>query len=88
MPYAEALTPVESSVQDLQDYPFVRSQANEPSLLACFAMVCRYYRVPFRKEVLQRALSGRSVHEELNSLYLCAAVAEFLGLHSQLIQIR
>ena len=87
VPYAEAPAPVVAPVQDLQDYPFVRALANEPSLLACFAMVCRYYRVPFRKEVLQRALSGRSVHEELNSLYLCAAVAEFLGLHTHLIQI-
>ncbi len=86
VPYAEPLTP-RSTVRDLTAYPFVRSLPGEPPLLACFAMLCRYYRVPFRKEVLERALSGRSTREETNSLYLCAAVGEFLGLHSQLMQI-
>jgi len=86
VPYGEAGEPA-PRLRDLSAYPLVRATAGEPLLLACFAMLCRYYRVPFRKEVLQRALSGRSSHEEQNSLYLCAAVGEFLGLHSQLLQI-
>jgi len=89
-PYADELASalVLADKKDrVNQYPFIKANTNLEAILACFQMLCKYFKAPFRREVIERALMGRSSHDDFNSLYLCAAVGEFIGFTSQMIQI-
>jgi len=77
----------EEEVLHEQQYPFCRGEGKIGGALACYQMLCKYFKIPFRKEVLRRVLESRSRHVSQISLELAGAVAEVMGLNSQLLNI-
>jgi len=53
--------------------------------LACFQMLSQHLGMPFRRDVLKRALNS---FERSGSIFqLCGAIAELMGLNSQLVNV-
>ncbi|MBD2577881.1 peptidase domain-containing ABC transporter [Oscillatoria sp. FACHB-1406] len=68
-------------------YPFVRGGSSLEVGLACFQMLCQYFQIPFRREVLRRVLADQLQRNGSLSLYFCGAVAELLGINAQLMDV-
>jgi ATP-binding cassette subfamily B protein len=68
-------------------YPLVAAQGTREEAIACFQMLCLHHRIPFRREVMRRALEGRSNTRDSISLQLCGSMAEFVGFNPQLVQV-
>ncbi|MFM8305877.1 MAG: peptidase domain-containing ABC transporter, partial [Microcystis aeruginosa] len=70
-----------------KSYPFFRGKTELEAVSACFQMLCKYFNIPFRKDVIQRILGDQLQRTGSLSLPLCGAVAEVVGLHSQLVPL-
>jgi ATP-binding cassette subfamily B protein len=70
-----------------KSYPFFRGKTELEAVSACFQMICKYFNIPFRKDVIQRILGDQLQRTGSLSLPLCGAVAEVVGLHSQLVPL-
>ncbi len=79
---------LEKTVQkNRKSYPFFRGKTELEAVSACFQMLCKYFNIPFRKDVIQRILGDQLQRTGSLSLPLCGAVAEVVGLHSQLVPL-
>jgi ATP-binding cassette subfamily B protein len=72
---------------EAQRYPFVRGRGEPNSTMACFQMLCQHFEIPFRKDVIRRALLNQMERTGSLTLELCGAVAEFVGLNAQLVMV-
>ena len=80
--------PVEKTVQkNRKSYPFFGGKTELEAVSACFQMICKHFNIPFRKDVIQRILGDQLQRTGSLSLPLCGAVAEVVGLHSQLVPL-
>jgi ATP-binding cassette subfamily B protein len=70
-----------------QSYPFVRGRGEPDATMACFQMLCQHFNIPFRKDVIRRALVNQMQRTGSLTLELCGAVAEFVGLNAQLVLV-
>ncbi|AKE65252.1 HlyB family protein [Microcystis aeruginosa NIES-2549] len=70
-----------------KSYPFFRGKTELEAVSACFQMLCKYFNIPFRKDVIQRILGDQLQRTGSLSLPLCGAVAEVVGLDSQLVPL-
>ncbi|MGB7444132.1 MAG: peptidase domain-containing ABC transporter [Coleofasciculaceae cyanobacterium] len=70
-----------------QRYPFVRGKGLVGASLACFAMLCKFWRVPFRKDTVRRVLDNQFARTGSLSLQHCGAVAELVGFTAQLAAV-
>ncbi|MDJ0636827.1 MAG: ABC transporter transmembrane domain-containing protein, partial [Xenococcaceae cyanobacterium MO_188.B29] len=93
IPYArDYLTPPESlpSVEPRKNkkttYPFVRGKGDEKATMACFEMLGEYFRVPFHREVIRTVVVNQQKRGNL-SLPFCAAVADLMGLQTQIVGV-
>ncbi len=81
--------PREDNRSDHQNrsYPFARGRGEVDGAQACFDMLSQHFTMPFRKDVIRRILLGQ--HERMGhlSLSLCGAVAETMGLRTQLVKV-
>ncbi|WP_204102385.1 MULTISPECIES: peptidase domain-containing ABC transporter [Spirulina sp. CCY15215] len=68
-------------------YPHVRGSGELDGTVACFQMLCLYYNVPFRREVIRRVLSQQIDRQGSLSLYHLGAVTELLGLNAQMVNV-
>ena len=70
-------------------FRFFASQVGSiPEALACFRMVARQLNLPIKPDVLQRILAEQAGRGDGSvSLQLCAAIAESLGLQTQLVGV-
>jgi ATP-binding cassette subfamily B protein len=68
-----------------RSYPLVRGKGELDEAMACLQMLCQYFNMPFRKDVVKRVLVGQSQRIGGVSLELCGAVAEMMGLNAQLV---
>jgi ATP-binding cassette, subfamily B, bacterial HlyB/CyaB len=68
-------------------YPVIRSKGELGSALACFQMLSQLWKMPFRRDVLRRALLNQHQRTGSISLQFCGAVAELMGLHAQLAKV-
>lgn len=73
--------------KDRKSYPFFGGKTELEAVSACFQMLCKYFNIPFRKDVIQRILADQLQRTGSLSLPLCGAVAEVVGLHSQLVPL-
>ncbi|MBE9008940.1 peptidase domain-containing ABC transporter [Pseudanabaenaceae cyanobacterium LEGE 13415] len=64
-------------------YPFVAGRGPIDSPLACFQMLSKLWTMPFRKDVLKRALTNQKQRTGTISLQFCGAIAELMGLTAQ-----
>jgi ATP-binding cassette subfamily B protein len=68
-------------------YPHIR-ESSRNATLACLQMVSQYFGMPFRREVIRKAIANN--HKDSTkpaSLQLCGAIADFMGLKAQLVSI-
>ncbi len=68
-------------------YPLVQGKGPLDGALACFQMLSQYWQIPFRRDVLRRALSQQAQRNGQISLSFCGAIAELMGLTAQLATI-
>ena len=80
--YPEAL-----EVQKRPKYPYIYAKGSLNATLACFQMLSMYWGLPFRKEVLRRALANALERHGSISLLWCGAGAELMSIKSQLVDI-
>ena len=67
-------------------YPHVKGKGTIDSTLACFQMLAQRFNIPFRRDVVRRILTNQLSRTEKFSLPLCGAVAELMGLKTQLVK--
>jgi ATP-binding cassette, subfamily B, bacterial HlyB/CyaB len=95
IPYAKAddtlksdsLTTTKKEKESRKDYPFIHGRTPLEAGVACFQMLSKYYKMPFRKEVIQRVLSEQLQRTDNLSLPLCGAISELMGLNAQLVTV-
>lgn len=68
-------------------YPFVGGRGTVNATLAVFQMLAQHLGMPFRRDVLRRALANSFERTGGISLQLCGAVAELMSLKSQLLEM-
>ncbi|MBV9385883.1 MAG: cyclic nucleotide-binding domain-containing protein, partial [Chroococcidiopsidaceae cyanobacterium CP_BM_ER_R8_30] len=68
-------------------YPYVHARGPTEAALACFQMLSQHLGIPFRRHILRRALANQFDRTGSISLQLCGAVAELMGLNSQLLNV-
>nr|WP_042342326.1 peptidase domain-containing ABC transporter [Calothrix sp. PCC 7507] len=89
IPYAPKFNPQPELVQDSQPrkYPYIRGRGQQDAALACFQMLSQYFNVTFRRDMLRRVISTNYEKTGGLSLPFCAAVAELLGLTTQMVRV-
>jgi ATP-binding cassette subfamily B protein len=95
LPYGslETLTiPVTTTSQTVaggkRAYPFVSGKTPLEAGVACFQMLCKYFEMPFRRDLIKKVLTDQLERTGSLSLPLAGAIAELLGLNSQLINVK
>jgi ATP-binding cassette, subfamily B, bacterial HlyB/CyaB len=86
IPYAPEIV-VSPQVESSRRYPAVRGNGPVDATLACLQMVTQSLGVPFRREMIKRVVENHVKSEQPLSLPFCGAVAESLGLTSQMIRL-
>lgn len=79
-----AQTPPDSK----KSYPFVAGKTPIEVGTACFQMLCKHFNMPFRRDLIRKVLSDQIERTGSLSLPLAGAIAELLGLNSQLINVK
>ncbi|MUG93310.1 ATP-binding cassette domain-containing protein, partial [Scytonema sp. UIC 10036] len=78
--------PEEPSPQSVK-YPHVRGRGPVDASVACFQMLAEYWGMPFKRDVIKRALVNNFQRTGGISIQLCGALSELMGLTSQLVQV-
>ncbi|MCC5669150.1 cyclic nucleotide-binding domain-containing protein [Nostoc sp. CHAB 5784] len=68
-------------------YPHIVGRGPVDGTLACFQMLAQHLRMPFRRDVLRRALVSNKERTGSISIQLYGALAELMGLTSQLVNV-
>ncbi|MBH8573708.1 peptidase domain-containing ABC transporter [Nostocaceae cyanobacterium CENA369] len=68
-------------------YPYISGRGAVEGTLACFQMLAQHLEIPFRRDVLRRALVNNQKRTGSISIQLCGALAELMGLTSQLVSV-
>ncbi|BAY48626.1 cyclic nucleotide-regulated ABC bacteriocin/lantibiotic exporter [Scytonema sp. HK-05] len=89
IPYAsEITTSRELPKQSKREkYPYIRGRGPQDAALACFQMLSQYFNMPFRRDTLRRVVAKQYEQTRSLSLQFCAAVAEVMGLTTQMVQM-
>ena len=88
IPYApEHLPERGSKTRADEKYPYIRARGPMEATLACFQMLSQHLGMPFRRDVLKRTLANSFDRTGTISLQLCGAMAELMGLNSQLVNV-
>ncbi|GAC1491541.1 MAG: hypothetical protein NVS2B14_03940 [Chamaesiphon sp.] len=89
IPYA-AYIPEKTAIHDeikRTKYPDIRGRGPLDATLACFQMLSQYWQMPWRRDVLKRALANQIASTGNISLQFCGAIAELMNLNSQLVNV-
>lgn len=81
-----SVTPTPTYTQP-QKYPFVSGRGPLDSTLACCQMISQHFGVPFRRDTVRRVVANQLERVGSLSLPFCGAVAELLGLTTQLVRV-
>jgi len=68
-------------------YPYIYGRGPVDASLACFQMLSQYWGIPWKRDVLKRGFVNNYQRTGKISIELCGAVAELMGLKSQLVNI-
>jgi HlyB family type I secretion system ABC transporter len=69
------------------NYPIFKGRGSLEGTTACLKMLCKYLKIPFRPDVVSRLLKNQIGSSGSVPLQLCGAIAEILGINSQLVKI-
>lgn len=75
------------SKKPLRKYPFYGGKTDADIGIACMRMLTKYYKIPYRGEVLVRIITEQVQRNGRLSLDICGAITELIGLNAQLIGI-
>ncbi|WP_432808385.1 peptidase domain-containing ABC transporter [Pantanalinema sp. GBBB05] len=81
-----SVTPTPTYTQP-QKYPFVSGRGPLDATLACCQMISQHFGVPFRRDTVRRVVANQLERVGSLSLPFCGAVAELLGLTTQLVRV-
>ncbi|MGK7934075.1 MAG: peptidase domain-containing ABC transporter [Microcystaceae cyanobacterium] len=70
-----------------KSYPYVRGTDPQQMKVAIFQMLSQYFKMPFRKDVINRIVKEQLERQNQFSLALCGAIVELMGLNAQLVSI-
>lgn len=70
-----------------EKYPYIHGRGPVDATLACFQMLSLHFNMPWKRDVLKRALDSNFKRTGKISIELCGAVAELMGLKAQLVQV-
>lgn len=89
IPYASEIVakPAISKQSQREKYPYIRARGPIDATLACFQMLSQYFNMPFRRDMLRRVLTKQQENAGSLSLQFCGAVAELMGLTTQIVKI-
>ena len=79
--------PVDTAHQPAGAFPWHRGRGPLESPIAAFRMLSDHLGLPYRRELLRRVFGDQVKRHGEASLALAGAVAESIGLHTQLLQI-
>ncbi len=86
-PEAAEATESQSPIKGKIKYPIFKGRGPLDGTTACFKMLCKYMQVPFRPDVVTRLLKNQINSTGSAPLQLCGAIAEMLGINSQMVKI-
>ncbi|MDY6938527.1 MAG: type I secretion system permease/ATPase [Cyanobacteriota bacterium] len=84
---AQPPTPERDPLAPPPKYPFVRGKGTLGSALACFHMLSKHLRIPFRKDAIRKLLDQQLKSKGEISLYGCGTIMPALGLNAQLAKV-
>jgi ATP-binding cassette, subfamily B, bacterial HlyB/CyaB len=89
IPYATEIVVNSATTKQSQreKYPYIRARGPIEATLACFQMLSQYFHMPFRRDMLRRVLTKQQEQAGGLSLQFCGAVAELMGLTTQIVKI-
>ncbi len=87
VPYAADITIPPAKQFQNQKFPCIRAKGIQESILACLQMLSLYFHLPFRRDMLQRILVKQIEQTGTVSLQFCGAVAELMGLTTQIVKV-
>jgi HlyB family type I secretion system ABC transporter len=73
--------------QERVRYPLVRGKGQVDGSVACFEMLAKQFKIPFRRDSVRKIVAHHFDQTGGVSLQFCGAVADFLGLQGQLATI-
>lgn len=68
----------------LKIYPFYSGKNEGEIGIACMKMLSKFYKMPFRGEILNRIINEQVQRNGRLSLEICGAITELIGLNAQL----
>ncbi|MGI0481620.1 peptidase domain-containing ABC transporter [Geminocystis sp. CENA526] len=71
----------------LKNYPFFGGKTEAEIGIACMRMLTKFYKMPYRGEILVRIIKEQVQRNGRLSLDICGAVTELIGLNAQLIGV-
>jgi len=80
--------PPEQGRQKPEDFPWVKGVGPLDSPLAAFRMLSDHLGLPFRRDLLRRVIGEQVARHGQASLALAGALAESIGLQTQLLELR
>jgi HlyB family type I secretion system ABC transporter len=88
IPFAPEKPEVASEPSNKQvKYPYIRGKGLVDATLACFQMLALLWNIPWKRDVLKRALENNYKRTGNISIEVCGAVAELMGLKAQLVKV-
>jgi len=85
---SESEEPLDDNRRDPSSYPWHRGVGPLESPISAFRMLSDHLGLPFRRELLRRVFTDQVKRHSEASLALAGAVAESIGLQTQLLEIR
>lgn len=76
-----------SQAEATDTFPVIRAAGQVPEAVACFRMLAKVLGFPVKPDVLARLLEEQIQRTGGLSLQLCAALAEYFGLQTQLAEV-
>ena len=83
-----AIEPTDQKGQAPEDFPWVKGVGPLESPVSAFLMLSQHLDLPFRRELLRRVFTDQVKRHGEASLALAGAVAESMGLQTQLLEIQ
>jgi subfamily B ATP-binding cassette protein HlyB/CyaB len=83
-----AIEPTDERGQAPEDFPWVKGVGPLESPVSAFLMLSQHLDLPFRRELLRRVFTDQVKRHGEASLALAGAVAESMGLQTQLLEIQ
>ncbi|BDA76509.1 toxin secretion ABC transporter ATP-binding protein (plasmid) [Calothrix sp. PCC 7716] len=77
----------ESSNKQQTKYPYIHGRGPVDAILAIFKMLAIFFNIPYKRDVLKRALDSNYQRTGKISIELCGAIAELMGLKVQLVEV-